>query len=165
MKKIFYSIFILAVFILINQCAGYKPIFSTTNLQFKIAEHEIKGNKLLGNKLYSRLHILSKSKNNEQNIRNITLILNVKKTKSATSKDSSGKILEYKINLNTQVIVNNYLNDDQLLNHNFDYTSSYKVQDQYFDTIKYENKTQDDMINKTYQDLLIKLSEKIGNDN
>ncbi len=94
MRKILYSIFILATFILINQCAGYKPIFSTTNLQFKIVDHEIKGNKFLGNKLYSKLNVLSKSKTNEQNIKTVILILNVTKKKSPTAKDSSGKILE-----------------------------------------------------------------------
>ena len=161
MKKIFYSIFILAVFILINQCAGYKPIFSTTNLQFKIAEHEIKGNKLLGNKLYSRLHILSKSKNNEQNIRNIKLIINVKKTKSATSKDSSGKILEYKISLNTKVEAKDYITDKSILNQNFNSSLNYKIQSKYTDTLTLEGKTTDDLINKTYQDILFNLSKNI----
>ena len=162
MKKILYPIFIIAAFILINQCAGYKPIFSTTNLQFKIAEHEIKGNKLLGNKLYSRLHILSKSKNNEQNIRNITLILNVKKTKSATSKDSSGKILEYKINLNTKIKITDFITGKQLLEQNFNSSLNYKIQDQYSDTIKLENQTIENLLNKTLQEILIDLSKNIS---
>ena len=77
MRKIIYSIFILVIFILINQCSGYKPIFSTTDIQFKIVDKEIKGNKPLGNRLYSKLHVLSKSKKNEEKIRNIVLILQV----------------------------------------------------------------------------------------
>ena len=40
-------------------------------------------------------------------------------------------------------------------------SSSYKVQDQHSETIKLENRTIENLINKTYQDLLIKLSENI----
>ena len=50
--------------ILLNECSGYKPIFSTQNLQFKIDSYSIKGNKILGNKLYSKLHNISKSNKN-----------------------------------------------------------------------------------------------------
>ena len=71
------------------------------------------------------------------------------------------EILEYKINLNTKVIVKNYLTNDTLLDKNFITSSSYKVQDQYSETIKLENKAIENLINKTYQELLIKLSENI----
>ena len=49
----------------------------------------------------------------------------------------------------------------KILNHTFSYTSVYKVQDQYSETKKLENKIIEDLINKTYQNLLIKLSESI----
>mgnify|MGYP001498216047 FL=1 len=161
MKKIFYSIFILLAFILINQCADYKPIFSTTDLQFKIVEHEIKGDKSLGNRLYSKLHFLSKSKNDEQNIKNILLILDITKTKSSTSKSSSGKILEYKINLNTSVEAKDYLTNKSILKQNFNSSLNYKVQSKYSDTLILEGKTIDDLIEKTYQDILFNLSKNI----
>ena len=161
MKKIFYSIFILVAFILINACTGYKPIYSTTYLQFKIVDHEIKGNKLLGNRLYSKLNFLSKSKNNDQNIRTIVLILDVKKTKSSTSKDSSGKILEYKINLNTTVEAKDYLTNKSILKQNFNSSLNYKIQSKYSDTLTLEGKTINDLINKTYQDILFNLSQNI----
>ena len=161
MKKILYSIFILTAFVLINQCAGYKPIFSTTDIQFKIVDNEIKGNKLLGNKLYSKLHVLSKSKDNEQNIRNIVLILNVKKTKSPTSKDSSGKVLEYKINLNTNVEAKDYETNKSILKQDFNSSLNYKIQSIYSDTLTLEGKTIDDLIDKTYQDILFNLSKNI----
>ena len=161
MKKILYSIFIFAAFILINQCTGYKPIFSTTDIQFQIVDKEIKGNASLGDRLYSKLNILPKSKNNEQNIRNIVLILNVKKTKSSTSKDSSGKILEYKINLNTMVEAKDYVTDKSILKQNFSSSLNYKVQSKYSDTLTLEGKTINDLVNKTYQDILFNLSKNI----
>ena len=60
-------------------------------------------------------------------------------------------------------MANDYLTNDELLNHNFASSSSYKVQEQFSETLKSENKSTDDLINKTYQDLLIKLTESIAN--
>ena len=44
-----------------------------------------------------------------------------------------------KITLNTNVIINDYLSDKLILNKNFTYFSSYKVQDQHSETVKTEN--------------------------
>ena len=96
-----------------------------------------------------------------QNITSIFLTINIVKEKNATVKDSAGKILEYKISLNTVVKVKNYLTDDKILDTKFTLSSSYKVQDQYSETIKLENKSTGNLINLTYQELLIKLSENI----
>ena len=161
MKKILYPVFILQAFILINQCAGYKPIFSTTNIQFKIVDKEINGDKLLGNKLYSKLNVLSNAKNNEEKVRNIVLIIEVTKLKSPTSKDSSGKILEYKINLNTEIEAKDYVTNKSILKQNFNSSLNYKIQSIYSDTLTLEGKTIDDLIDKTYQDILFNLSKNI----
>ena len=59
--------------------------------------------------------------------------------------------------MSTQISVKNYLTGDKLMDSSFDYSSSYKVQDQYSETKKLEDRSLDDLINKTYQDLLIKL--------
>ena len=161
MKKILYSIFALTIFALISHCSGYKPIFSTTQLQFKIVDYEIKGDKLLGKRIYSKLNVLSRSKKHEQNIRDIVLILSATKTKSPTSKDSTGKTLEYRINLNTEVEAKDYLTDKSILKQNFNSSLNYKVQSTYSDTLTLEGKTTDDLINKTYQDILFNLSKNI----
>jgi len=50
MKKITYLIISLIFLNFINACAGYKPIYTTTNLQFEIADYSIKTNKKLGRK-------------------------------------------------------------------------------------------------------------------
>ena len=104
---------------------------------------------------------MSKSNKNQKEITSVFINIKVLKEKNSTSKDATGKILEYKINLNTKVIVKNYLTNDTLLDKNFISSSSYKVQDQYSETIKLENKIIENLINRTYQELLIKLSENI----
>ena len=160
--KILSHVLISLIFLInIGACTGYKPIFSSSNLQFEIADYSIAGDKKLGNQIYSKLYNFSKSNKNRENITKIFININVSKEKSATVKNSAGKILEYKINLNTAVLVKNYLTDDDILDNKFTLSSSYKVQDQYSETIKLENKSTGNLINLTYQELLIKLSENI----
>ena len=50
---------------------------------------------------------------------------------------------------------------NEILNENFSLSSIYKAQDQYSETIKLENQTTQNLINNTYQNLLIKLSENL----
>ena len=161
MKKITHLIIPIMFLIFINACTGYKPIFSSSNLQFEIADYSIEGNKRLGKKIYSKLLNISKSNKNKDGITNIHITIKISKEKKATVKDSAGKTLEYKVNLNTKVIVKNYLTNDNILDYNLILSSLYKVQDQHSETKKLEAKSIEDLLNRTYQELLIKLSEKI----
>jgi len=162
MKKITYLVLTIALIIFTNGCSGYKPIFSSTNLQFKIANYSIKGDKVIGRKIYSKLHGVSKSTKDDQNITNINLLIDVSKDKNVTSKDSAGKITGYKITLNTKIIATDFETNKKILNQNFNSSLTYKVQNQYSTTMKLENKSIENLINKTYQELLIKLSHKIS---
>ena len=161
MKKIAYPIFSFILLLFIDGCAGYKPIFGSTNLQFEIADYSIEGNKILGNKIYSKLYRLSQSKKDNQNLRNVDLVIKVSKDKNATAKNSAGKILEYKITLNTDIKVTDFITKDKILNQIFISSSIYKVQNKYSDTVNLENQTIENLLNKTYQELVIKLAQNI----
>ena len=161
MKKILYLLISFIILINIGACAGYKPIFGSSNLEFKIAEYSISGDKKLGNQIYSKLYNLSQSTKKTSETKNIYLLINVSKDKNATAKDSAGKILGYKINLSTTITIKDVMTGNEILNENFAFSSVYKMQDQYSETIKLENQTTQNLINNTYQDLLIKLSENI----
>jgi len=161
MKKKAYSIFSFILLIIINGCAGYEPIFGSTNLQFEIADYSIEGDKILGNKIYSKLYSSSRSKKDDQNLRNIDLIIKVSKDKNATAKDSDGKILEYKITLNTDVKVTDFITKDIILDQIFTSSLTYKVQNKYSDTVNLENKSIENLLNTTYQELLIRLAQNI----
>ena len=165
MKKIIYLLIPLILLIYINACSGYKPIFGSSNIsniQFKIADYSIKGNKKLGNQIYSKLYNLSNLNKNNPEAQSIYISIEVLKDKTATVKSSTGKILEYKISLNSNVIVKNFLTNNEILSQNFSSSSSYKVQDQYSETVQLENTTTENLVNKTYQDLLIKISENLS---
>ena len=162
MKKITSLIILFVLFISINGCSGYKPIFGSSNFEFEIADYLIEGDKKLGNQIYYKLSNLTKSNKNQREIKSIYITIKTLKEKNATAKDSTGKILEYKMNLNTKVIVKNYLTNENILDHNFILFRSYKTQEQYSETIKLETKSIEDLLNITYQELLIKLSERIS---
>ena len=155
---IFLSIF----FILSNGCAGYKPIYSNSNLEFKIVDYTIKGDKRLGNKIYSKLYNLSRTKKNLDSDKSIILLIDTSLNKNETSKDSSGKVLEYKLTLTAKIEILDFLSDDQILNQTFVSSLNYKVQSQYSETIKLENSSIEDLIDKTYKDLLVKLTQNIN---
>ena len=161
MKKIVYSIFLFILLIFINGCAGYEPIFGSTNLQFEIADYSIEGNKILGNKIYSKLYSLSKSKKDDQNLRRVDLVIKVSKDKNVTTKDSAGKILQYKITLNTDIKVTDFITKDKILNQIFVSSLTYKVQDKYSDTVDLENRSIEDLLNKTYQELVTRLAQNL----
>jgi len=162
MKKITHLIASFILIFCINACTGYEPIFSSTKLQFKIADYSIKADKKLGHQIYSHLYTLAQSSKNNADAPNFHITIEALKDKTATIKNSTGKILEYRISLNTSIIIKDLLTNDEILNQYFTHSSSYKVQDQHFETRQLENKTIENLLNKTYQDLMIKMSENIS---
>ena len=161
MKKIVYPIFSFILLLFINGCVGYEPIFGSTNLQFEIVDYSIEGNKILGNKIYSKLYSLSKSKKDDQNLRRVDLVIKVSKDKNVTTKDSAGKILQYKITLNTDIKVTDFITKDKIFNQIFISSLIYKVQNKYSDTVDLENQIIENLLSKTYQELVIKLTQNI----
>jgi len=159
MKKIFYTILSIYLFAYINACTGYTPIYSSSKFNFKIEEYSIKGEERLGNLIYRKLSNISKSNKNNLESQGISLLIETNKDKKSTVKNSVGKILEYEINLHTNLIINDFLTEEVILDQKFNYSVSYKVQDNHSDTIKLENKNIENLIDKTYQDILIKISE------
>ena len=161
MKKITYLVFAFSMLIFISECVGYKPIFSSRNLQFNIADYSIKGNKIIGKKIYSKLYGLSKSVKNDQNITSIKLLIDASKNKEVTVKDKVGKILEYRITIKIKIKTTDFITDERILNQTFISSLTYKVQDQHSDTVKLENKSVENLTNKIFQEILIKLSQTI----
>ncbi len=161
MKKNTFTILLIVLLIFINGCSGYKPIFSSTNLEFDIANYSLEDNKTLGEKIYSRLKRASKLNGNNENVRKIDILIKASQNKKATAKDTSGKILQYKISLNIDVKIKDYLTEDEILNETYSSSFTYKIQNQYSDTLKLEERSINQLVDKTYQQILIKLSENI----
>ena len=161
MKKIYSLILSLFLIIFINGCAGYKPLFNSSSLMINIKKHTIEGDQDLGKRIYLKLENLLKSKNKKDK-KNINLILDISKNKQPTIKDKSGKIVEYKITLNTIIIVKKYETEKLILNKNISNSINYRVQDQYSQSMIKENKAIEDLINETYQEVLVILIQNIS---
>ena len=161
MKKNTFTILLIVLLIFINGCSGYKPIFNSTNLEFDIANYSLEDNKTLGEKIYSKLKRASKLNGNNENVRKIDILIKASQNKKATAKDASGKILQYKISLNIDVKIKDYLTEDEILNETYSSSFTYKIQNQYSDTLKLEERSINQLVDKTYQQILIKLSENI----
>ena len=159
MKKTSFLIISLLLFINISSCTGYTPIYSSSNFNFKIENYSLKGEKRLANLIYRKLYNVSLNNKNKLNAQSIILSIEADKERKATVKNNAGKILEYQINLNTKIIINDFLTEKGILNKDFNYSISYKVQDAHSETIKLENKNIENLVNKTYEDALIKISE------
>jgi len=162
MKKINKLILSSILLIVINGCAGYEPIFGSKNIRFTISNFSVDGEKMLGNKIYSKLRNAAKSSKNKPDAQRINFFINVSKDKIATSKDSAGKILEYKIVLVASVEANNLDKNIQILKEEIKKSSSYKIQKQYSETLNIEKQTIETLIENIYQELLIKLSQNIS---
>ena len=159
MKKITFLIIPTILFIYINACAGYVPIYSKSNFNFKIEDYSLKGKERLANLIYRKLYNISLSNKDNPTVQSISLSIETEKEKRPAVKNNAGKILEFVIHLKTNIIIDDFLTAKRLLNQNFNYSISYKVQDEHSETIKLENKNIENLVDKTYQDVLIKISD------
>ena len=161
MKKIILISILSILLTLTNNCSGYKPIFASKNMNFKISEHITEGDKRIGNEIYSKLYRASSSKTNNKNIQDLNIYIKSEKEKMATAKDTTGKTLEYKMSLNINIKITKNTDKDVVLDKIYNSSLRYKIQEQYSDTIKLENKSVKDIIDQIYQNILIDLSNNI----
>ena len=162
MKKKLLIVASFFIFICLNACTGYKPIYSSSNVHFTIADYSIKGDKKLGNQIYSKLLNISKYNKNNPSAQSINISIETSKEKIPTVKNATGKIIEYKINLNVFINVKDYLTDKLILNQNINYSSSYKVQELHSETVILEKKTTENLIDQIYENLLIRITKNIS---
>ena len=161
MKKLTFLIISGILFLYVSACAGYTPIYSSSQFNFIIENHSIKGEKRLANLIYRKLYNVSLSNKGDPGVQSISLSIETNKERKPTVKNNAGKILEYQVNLNTKIIINDFLTNKIILNKDFNYSISYKVQDEHSETIKLENKLTENLINRIYQDFLIKFSDNL----
>ena len=161
MKKKYLLILSLILMFFMSACTGYKPIFNSSSLMLEIKSHTIEGDKNLGERMYLKLSNLFKTKNKESK-KNINLLIDISKNKVSNAKDKSGKILEYKISLNTSIKVEDHDTGNLIFGKSFSKSLNYKTQSEYSKSISEENKTIDNLINQTYQEFLITLIQNIN---
>ena len=149
MKSKFFLFFLL--FLLLSNC-GYKPIYSTKNLNFTIESIE-KSNTSLNNKFAKSINALTlKSKDNDKKI-NIKIESN--KEIKIKSKDSKGNALVFELEVFLKFVILDENNGSEKL---FSRKITYNNSDDKFKIKQYENELKDILITKIVEDLINYLS-------
>jgi len=147
MKKIC----IILILLLLNNCNGYKPIFSGDIVNFYIGEIFNENNDRLTKKIIKKLNPYTTKNDKKKMNMSINSLLEEK----IISKDSKGNPLVYetKITVNVKLIENE--NDKQ----NFGYieTFTYNNQSNKFELNQYKKNIEINLIDKIFEKLILQL--------
>tara|TARA_B100000963_G_scaffold315277_1_gene294276 strand:+ start:3336 stop:3782 length:447 start_codon:yes stop_codon:yes gene_type:complete len=144
-KKYIFSFIILLV---LSGC-GYKPIYSTKDLNFSIGNIE-RDNSLLNNKFIKVINSLK----NEGSDNKINIKISSDKEVNIKSKDKKGNALIFELKIILNVV--NLENDNQT--QKFERNINYKNLTDKFKLKQYENELEKILINKLVEDLITYLA-------
>ena len=147
MKKLL----IFAIIILLNNCSGYNPIFSSKEINFYIEEIKINNDSKLIRNLVKNLKPYTINNNKKK----IFLELNLEIKEKVTLRDEKGDMSqeEMKIILNVESLLPN----NNTKNFQFVETFVFNNQSNKFELNQYKKSIQATLIDKIYQDLILKL--------
>ena len=136
-------------FLFLSNC-GYKPIYSTENLNFTIENIE-KSNTSLNNKFEKSINSLK----NRENDKKINIKIESEKKIKIKSKDSKGNALVFEIEIYLKFTSPNIDNEREKL---FLRKITYNNSDDKFKLKQYEDELEDILITKIVEDLINYLS-------
>ena len=147
MKKIF----IILILLILNNCSGYKPIFSSKDINFYIGEIIIEeDNKLIRN-IVKNLKPYT-IQNDKQRI-TLELDLNLKET--ITLKDTKGNTVSEEMEIVLEVKTS--LENNEQINFNFSEKFTFNNQSNKFELNQYKKRIQITLVEKIHQDLIMRL--------
>mgnify|MGYP005729453291 CR=1 FL=1 len=147
MTNKFFLLFLL--FLFLSNC-GYKPIYSTKNLNFTIKNIE-KSNTSLNNKFAKSINALK----NKEGDKKIDIKIESEKKIKIKSKDSKGNALVFELQIFLKFETLNIDSENKkLLSRKITYNNS----DDKFKLKQYENELEDILITKIVEDLINYLS-------
>ncbi len=140
----------LIILVLLSGC-GYKPIFSSKNTNFAIAEIVTSGDNKLNKILNNRLNIYKNSKAKKKYYLNI----NTNVEKKISSKDSKGNPKTFQL----KVITKANIRDEKDNNKEkiFIKTVNYNNNDNKLDLKKYERQSSESLVEKISEEMVIYL--------
>ena len=146
MKKII----LITLIIFLNNCAGYKPLFTSDQTNFYIEKIEISNDNKLVRKLIKSLKPFSV----ENGKQSITLKLNLNKQENVIMKDAKGDPASYeiKIELNVDVITIDGTNK-----FNFKENFTFNNQSNKFELNQYKKNMETNLTNRIFENLILEL--------
>ena len=136
--------FLVTSLIILSGC-GYKPIYSTKNLNFTIGNIE-KENTSLNNEFAKSINIIKNSKSKKK----IDIEINSNKTVSVKSKDTKGNVLIFELG----ILLNVKNLNDETQQQTFSRKITFKNRDDKFKLKQYEKELEIILINKIVEDLI-----------
>ena len=147
MKKIF----IVIILLILNNCSGYKPIFSSKDVNFYIGEIIIKED----NKLIRNIVKNLKPYTIQNDKQRITLELNLKIKEAITLKDAKGNTVSEEMEVVLEV--KTFLENNDQINFNFSEKFTFNNQSNKFELNQYKKRIQITLVEKIHQDLIMRL--------
>ena len=146
----------IAILIFVTSC-GFKVINQSDLLNFYISDIESYGSKRINYKIKNKLLII----NQDDDKKEIKLILNTKKTKTIKEKNIKNEITKYQITFNINVSIKDE-NNSILKKFNVSHSNFYNVATQYSKTLNNEKKIIGLMSNKLTDKIIDKLIIKLN---
>ena len=147
MKKIL----ILLILIIISNCSGYSPIFSSKLTNFYIEEIIITEDNKLVKKIIRNL----KPYTINNNTKKIKLELDLKLDETVILRDEKGDVATQEIKITLDV--KSYFSNDEIKKFKFMEKFTVNNQSNKFELNQYKKNIQSTMVDKIYEDLIIKL--------
>ena len=147
MKKIF----IVIILLILNNCSGYKPIFSSKDVNFYIGEIIIKED----NKLIRNIVKNLKPYTIQNDKQRITLELDLNLKEAITLKDKKGNTVSEEMEIVLEV--KTFLENNDQIDFNFSEKFTFNNQSNKFELNQYKKRIQITLIEKIHQDLIMRL--------
>lgn len=139
MKKI--NLIFLFFLIFLSHC-GFKPIYSTSNINFAINEIEYEKNSL-NQVIVSKLNFL---KDSEKNNRKYKIKIDSKDKINTIAKNSKGDPTLFRMEINSNLKI--FDGNQNILNKNYSVSFDYANKSKKFELKQYENQIKNDLLNQ-----------------
>lgn len=145
------NILIILILIFLNNCTGYKPIFSSGIVNFYIGEIVNENNDKLTKKIIKKLNPYT----SESNKKEINMSINSLLDEKIISKDSKGDPLVYEI----KIIMKIKLIENEINIKEFKYleTFTYNNQSNKFELNQYKKNIENNLVDKIFEKLILQL--------
>lgn len=151
MRKLFLILF----FILINNCSGYKPIFSDNNLNYNLGTITSKNQNILSRKFITKLKRYYKKDSDNKIIETINLVLETESQEKVISKDVKGDPILYEIKLLVNV---EYIKNAKSKTKKYSEVFTYQNQSNKFELNQYKTNILNNLIERIFGQIILDLA-------
>ena len=148
-KKI--SLFIFAI--ILSNCAGYNPIYTSSGSNIYVKNIEHKDNTFVSKQIAKKINSIY---SNANNLKSVSIILNSSNDERILSKDNQGNPLIFEIKIVTEMEV---YYEESLQKFIYTQTKSFNNQENKFDLKQYKKNLEKDLIENILEKIVFNLNQ------